>query len=90
MLKFFKLVALLEGASLLLLLFFAMPMKYMFQEPIYVKAIGMAHGILFVAYIIIAIMQKIESNWTFKTLGIVCIASIIPFGTFYVDKKYLK
>jgi len=90
MLKFFKLVALLEGASLLLLLFFAMPMKYMFQEPIYVKAIGMAHGILFVAYIIIAIMQKIESNWIFKTLGIVCIASIIPFGTFYVDKKYLK
>ena len=70
--------------------FIAMPMKYMFQEPIYVKAIGMAHGILFVAYIIIAIMQKIESNWTFKTLGIVCIASIIPFGTFYVDKKYLK
>jgi integral membrane protein len=90
MLKFFKLVALFEGTSLLLLLFFAMPMKYMFQEPIYVKAIGMAHGILFVAYIIIAIMQKIESNWTFKTLGIVCIASIIPFGTFYVDKKYLK
>lgn len=90
MLKFFKLVALFEGTSLLLLLFFAMPMKYMFQEPIYVKAIGMAHGILFVAYIIIAIMQKIESNWTFKTLGIVCIASIIPFGTFYIDKKYLK
>jgi integral membrane protein len=90
MLKFFKIIALLEGASLLLLLFFAMPMKYMFQEPVFVKIIGMAHGILFVAYIIIAIMQKIESNWTFKTLGIVCIASIIPFGTFYVDKKYLK
>jgi integral membrane protein len=90
MLKFFKLVALFEGTSLLLLLFFAMPMKYLFQEPIYVKAIGMTHGILFVTYIIIAIMQKIESNWTFKTLGIVCIASIIPFGTFYVDKKYLK
>ncbi len=90
MLKIFKIIALLEGASLLLLLFFAMPMKYMFQEPVFVKIIGMAHGILFVAYIIIAIMQKIESNWTFKTLGIVCIASIIPFGTFYVDKKYLK
>ncbi len=91
MLKFFKIIALLEGTSLLLLLLFAMPMKYMFHEPIFVKIIGMAHGILFVAYIIImAIMQKIESNWSFKTLGIISIASVIPFGTFYIDKKYLK
>ena len=90
MLKFFKIIALLEGTSLLLLLLFAMPMKYMFQEPIFVQITGMAHGILFVAYIIMAIMQKIESNWSFKTLGIISIASVIPFGTFYIDKKYLK
>jgi integral membrane protein len=90
MLKFFKIIALLEGTSLLLLLLFAMPMKYMFHEPVFVRTIGMAHGVLFVAYLILAIMQKIESNWTFKTFGIVCVASIIPFGTFYVDKKYLN
>ena len=90
MLKFFKIIALLEGTSLLLLLLFAMPMKYMFHEPIFVQIIGMAHGILFVAYFIMAIMQKIESNWSFKTLGIISIASVIPFGTFYIDKKYLK
>ncbi len=90
MLKFFKVVALLEGTSLLLLLLFAMPMKYMFHEPIFVQIIGMAHGILFVAYFIMAIMQKIESNWSLKTFVVISIASVIPFGTFYVDKKYLK
>jgi integral membrane protein len=90
MLKFFKLIALLEGTSLLLLLGFAMPMKYFFQEPIFVKIIGMAHGLLFVAYLILAVMQKIASNWSLKTLAIVSIASVLPFGTFYVDKKYLK
>jgi integral membrane protein len=90
MLKFFKLIALLEGTSLLLLLGFAMPMKYLFQEPIFVKTIGMAHGLLFIAYLILAIMQKIASNWSLKTLAIVSIASVLPFGTFYVDKKYLK
>jgi integral membrane protein len=90
MLKFFKLIALLEGTSLLLLLGFAMPMKYFFQEPIFVKTIGMAHGILFIAYLILAVMQKIASNWSLKTLAIVSIASVLPFGTFYVDKKYLK
>lgn len=90
MLKLFKIIAFLEGASLLLLLFFAMPMKYYFQEPIFVKIIGMAHGVLFVAYIILAIMAKIELNWSFKKTGMICLASVVPFGTFYVDKKYLS
>lgn len=90
MLKFFKLIAMLEGTSLLLLLGFAMPMKYFFQEPIFVKTIGMAHGLLFIAYLILAVMQKIAFNWSLKTLAIVSIASVLPFGTFYVDKKYLK
>ena len=90
MLKLFKIIAFLEGASLLLLLFFAMPMKYYFQEPIFVKTIGMAHGVLFVIYIILAIMAKIELNWSFKKMGIICLASVLPFGTFYVEKKYLN
>jgi integral membrane protein len=90
MLNFFKVVALLEGTSLLLLLLFAMPMKYIFQIPIFVQMIGMAHGVLFIAYIIMAVMLKIECNWTFKKFGIISVASVVPFGTFYVDKKYLN
>jgi len=90
MLKFFKVVALLEGTSLLILLLFAMPMKYIFQIPIFVQMIGMAHGVLFIAYIIMAVMLKIECNWTFKKFGIISVASVVPFGTFYVDKKYLN
>ena len=90
MLRFFKIIALLEGTSLLLLLFFAMPMKYIVDEPIFVRIIGMAHGLLFVAYIIMAIMLKFEENWSWKKFGIIAVASIIPFGTFYIDKKYLS
>lgn len=90
MTKFFKIIALLEGISLLCLFFFAMPMKYIMQEPIYVQIIGMAHGLLFVSYIISAIMLKYVENWNAKKLGSVCIASIIPFGTFYIEKKYLR
>ena len=90
MLKFFKTVALLEGTSLLLLLLFAMPMKYMFHEPFFVKIIGMAHGLLFIGYIILSIILKIEQNWSFKKFFIVSLASVVPFGTFYVEKKYLS
>lgn len=90
MIKIFRGVSLLEGISLLALLFVAMPIKYIWDNPIYVKTIGMAHGLLFVAYVLFAIMTKFELNWKPKTLLIVFIASVIPFGTFYVDKKYLS
>ncbi|PHS06929.1 MAG: hypothetical protein COA88_09755 [Kordia sp.] len=90
MIKLFRGISLLEGLSLLALLFIAMPLKYVWGNPEYVRIIGMAHGLLFVAYILFAIMTKFELNWKIKTLFIVFAASVIPFGTFYVDKKYLS
>lgn len=90
MLKIFKYIALLEGISLLLLLFFAMPMKYFMEMPVFVQVIGMAHGILFLLYLMVAILIKSDRNWDTRTFLIICAASIVPFGTFYVEKKYLK
>lgn len=89
MIKIFKIIALFEGISLLLLLFFAMPMKYFFNQPVFVKQIGMAHGLLFIAYIALATFFKIEKKFDLKTYLIICLVSIIPFGTFYIEKKYL-
>ncbi len=90
MIKFFKIVALVEGISALLLFFFAMPMKYLFEMPIFVKYIGMAHGLLFTIYILIASILKFDQNWNFKKYLEICLASIPPFGTFYIEKKYFK
>jgi len=60
------------------------------EDPTYVKLLGMPHGLLFIAYIIVAVMLKDTYNWDQKTFFIILIASIIPFGTFYIDKKYLQ
>ena len=87
---FFRVVSFLEGTSYLLLLFVAVPVKYWMNDPQYVKLLGMPHGLLFVGYIVLAFLLKSEMNWSTKKLGVVLIASILPFGTFYVDKKYLR
>ena len=50
----------------------------------------MPHGLLFVAYIALAYLLKSDLKWSTKDFGVVLLASIIPFGTFYVDKKYLR
>ena len=86
----FRIVSFLEGISYLLLLFIATPVKYLYDNPEYVKLLGMPHGLLFMLYVAIAIVIKKDLNWTGKDLGIVLLCAIIPFGTFYVDKKYLR
>ncbi len=89
MIKGFRLISYLEGISYLLILFVTMPLKYMFESPEPNKVIGMAHGLLFLLYIVFAIVVKFEKQWNNKTLAIVLLCSIIPFGTFWMDKKYL-
>ena len=86
----FRVISFLEGVSYLLLLFIASPIKYFQGDASYVKILGMPHGILFMLYIVMAIVLQKEMKWNLKTLGIVMVASILPFGTFYVDKKYLR
>jgi integral membrane protein len=88
--KTFRIVSWLEGVSYLLLLFIATPIKYFGGNDLFVKLLGMPHGLLFIAYVVLAIMLNFELNWKPKTFIIVLAASIIPFGTFYIDKKYLK
>lgn len=88
--KLFRVVAFLEGVSYILLLFIATPIKYLGNDPQYVKLLGMPHGILFMLYIVLAFIIKPDYKWSSRSFAVVLIASIIPFGTFYVDRKYLK
>jgi len=74
----------------LLLLFIAVPLKYFYGHEFLVKILGMPHGILFILYIFFSVILKNKMNWNIKQTIEIMIASIIPFGTFYIDYKYLK
>jgi integral membrane protein len=88
--NFFRIAAFLEGVSYILLLFIAVPLKYWGGDESYVKLLGMPHGLLFISYLIIAFVIKDDEKWTGKDFMIIILASILPFGAFYVDRKYLK
>jgi len=87
--KIFKWVSIFEALSFLILLLIAMPLKYLFNLPQMVQIVGMAHGILFISYLVGAIFVYNLLNWKFKTLLLVVVCSVIPFGPFYIEKKYL-
>lgn len=79
-----------EGVSYILLMTVGLYFKYQLNDPTYVKLLGMPHGVLFVIYIILSFLIKEDENWGNKDFGIIILASILPFGTFYADWKYLK
>lgn len=85
-----RIIAFTEGASYLILLFVAMPLKYVWGQPTAVKSFGSIHGLLFVLYILYVFLCKVEYRWTFKKILILLGISIIPFGNFYADKHYLQ
>jgi len=86
---FFRIVAFLEGVSYILLMTIGLYSKYLLNDESYVKLLGMPHGLLFVLYIIIAFLLREDEGWETKDFSIVLFASVIPFGTFYIDRKYL-
>jgi integral membrane protein len=88
--KLFRIVGFLEGISYLLLMSLGLYYKYALNDASFVKLFGMPHGLLFMLYLILAYLIKKEMKWNSKDLLIVFLGSIIPFGTFYVDKKYLQ
>jgi integral membrane protein len=86
----FRLIAKWEGYSYLALLGIAMPLKYVANLPIAVTIIGSIHGFLFVAMGILALDVRQEAKHSFLWVLTAFIASIVPFGTFYWDKKWEK
>jgi len=84
-----RVLAIMEGISYLLFAL-TMPLKYMYEIGMPNKIVGMAHGVLFIAYILWVYFVGKEHKWSFQKMGISWIASLLPFATFWVDAKYLK
>lgn len=80
-----RVVAFVEGCSYLALLGVAMPLKYCFGMPIAVKIVGLAHGLLFIAFCLALLQVMIAARWPLRRAIYVFASSLIPFGTFYVD-----
>jgi integral membrane protein len=85
----FRIIAILEGISYLAL-FITMPLKYWAEMPTPNYVVGAAHGGLFIAYCAFLLICWIKFDWKFIEALKLFIASLVPFGTFYMDSKFLK
>ncbi len=82
-----RLVSFIEGLSLLILFFVAMPMKYIGGNPDPVRFVGMAHGVLFLIFCAMIMISAINHKWSFRFSVMAGLSSIVPFGMLYLDRK---
>lgn len=80
-------LALIEGASFLVLLFLAMPLKYIWGQPLAVRIVGMAHGVLFVIFCASLLHTTIVAKWPLARAALVFAAAFFPFGPWLIDRR---
>jgi integral membrane protein len=76
-----------EALSWLLLLLVAMPLKYIWHNPLPVKYVGWIHGLLFIAYVVQLLSFSADRRWPFSKTALGMLAAFLPFGTLIFDKK---
>lgn len=82
-----RVIGVVEGASFLLLLGIAMPLKYAYGMPQYVTVVGATHGALWIAYLIALVDVRFARNWDIRRVSIAFVASILPFGPFLLEPR---
>ncbi|MBE0496681.1 MAG: DUF3817 domain-containing protein [Campylobacterales bacterium] len=82
-----RMISVLEGISYLALLTFAMPIKYMAGDPEPVRIVGMAHGVLFIVFLLaLADVWRVH-RWSLKFLLFCFVCSLVPFAPFWLEGK---
>jgi integral membrane protein len=85
-----RIIGFIEGVSFVFLLIIAMPLKYYFDLPMAVKITGWIHGVLFMLYIAAVLLAIEAMKWNWFSVLVALSASLIPIGTFILDKSLKK
>jgi integral membrane protein len=82
-----RLLGMIEGLSFLVLLFVAMPIKYIADDPTWVRHVGMTHGLLFIAFCFSLYDAKSSEEWSLRQALVPFVAALVPFGPFLIDRR---
>lgn len=83
----FRIFAISEGVSYVLLVFIGMPLKYLAGQPLMVEIVGWIHGVLFMAYLFAGVSAAAEYEWSRRFCGWAFLAALVPGGTFVLDRN---
>lgn len=85
---FLRVANLMEAVSYVLLVFVAMPLKYIWGEPLGVTIVGWVHGILFAVFCWALVRVVFDGGWPVPRIVGVFAAALVPIVPFFVDRRF--
>jgi integral membrane protein len=86
----YRVVSLVTGVGLLALTLYAMPMKYLRDDPGPVAVIGQIHGFLYMLYLVIALLLASRCKWSLVKTVLVLLAGTVPFAVFFAERRVVR
>ena len=86
-LRNYRIAAWVTGIGLLVLVFVAMPLKYFFDQPQLVAIVGVAHGFLYMAYIVCTLLLAERGRWKPLDALLILLAGTIPVASFVAERR---
>ena len=87
--KKFRTVAIIEGFSYLSF-GITVPLREFLDLPLPNKIVGWIHGVLFIVYCVMLLILLLRKRFKFRIAVLLFIVSLIPFGTFWADPRFLR
>ncbi|MFZ5850646.1 MAG: DUF3817 domain-containing protein [Actinomycetota bacterium] len=86
----YRLMAYVVGVGLLVLVFVAMPLKYLGGNPTAVAVVGPVHGFLYMVYLVVALDLALRARWSLPRTVLVLLAGTIPFLSFVAERRVTR
>jgi integral membrane protein len=82
----YRVMAYVVGVMLLVLVFIAMPVKYIGDDPSLVETVGPIHGFLYVVYLVFTVDLGVRLKWPLGRMLLIMLAGTIPFMSFVAER----
>jgi integral membrane protein len=86
-LRNYRVSAWVTGTGLLVLVFIAMPLKYIWGQPQLVAVVGVTHGFLYMIYIVCTLILAERCRWKPLDALVILIAGTIPIASFVAERR---
>jgi integral membrane protein len=89
-LRRFSVLAFLVGVGLLLLVFVAVPLRYLADRPGFSHTFSPIHGFVFMLYLLTVADLGRRVGWSVRRMLLVMLAGTVPFLSFVVERRMTR
>jgi integral membrane protein len=83
----YRTMAYVVGALLIVLVFVAVPLKYLGGQPTLSSIVSPVHGLLYMVYLAFAFDLYRRAGWPLSRMVAMVAAGLVPFLAFFVERK---